>query len=54
MPKKDEGLRICIDYHSVNENTIINRYLMPRIDDLLDRLSGSKIFLRLDLQSKYH
>ena len=52
--KKNGGLRMCIDYHSINENTIIDQYLMPCIDDLLDRLSGLTIFFKLDLQSGYH
>ena len=49
MPKNNGGLQICIDYHSINENMIIDQYPIPHIDDLLDHLSGLTIFLELDL-----
>ena len=53
--KKKEGtLRMCIDYRSLNNNTIVNRYPLPRIDDILDRLSGSKIYSKIDLFNGYH
>ena len=44
--KKDEGLRLCIDYRQLNKITIKNKYLLPRIDDLLDQLVGALIFLK--------
>ena len=40
---------MCIDYRSLNNNTIVNRYPLPRIDDLLDRLAGTKIYSKIDL-----
>ena len=40
----DGSLRLCIDYHKLNEMTIKNRYALPRIDDMFDQLSGAKVF----------
>jgi hypothetical protein len=34
--------------------TVRNRYLIPRIDDLLDQLIGEKYFSNIDLKSGYH
>ena len=44
VPKKDGGLRMCVDYRALNKQTVKNRYPLPRIDDLLDTLHGAKYF----------
>jgi len=52
--KKDGMLRMCVDYKTFNKATVKNRYLLPRIHDLFDRLSGAKVFSRIDLCSGYY
>jgi hypothetical protein len=45
---------MCIDYRALNSQTVKNRYALPRIDELLDRLHDAKIFTKLDLTSRYY
>ncbi len=52
--KKDGTLRMCVDYRAFNKATVKNWYPLPRIDDLFDRLSGAKVFSRIDLCSGYY
>ena len=54
MKKNDETLRLCVDYHPLNEVTIKNKYPLPRIDLLFDQLAGAKVFSKIDLRSGYH
>src|SRR6476469_3057543 len=55
VPKPNgRGLRLCVDYRALNAITIKNRCTIPRIDDLLDAVAGSKYFTSLDLTSGYH
>ena len=52
--KKGGGKRLSVDYRALNKVTIKNKYLLPRIDDLFDIISGAKIFSRMDLQKGFH
>jgi hypothetical protein len=54
VDKKDGSRRLCIDYRSLNEVTIKNKYPLPRIEDLFDQMRGAKVFSKIDLRSGYH
>ena len=54
MAKKDGKRRIVQDYKHVNKSTIKNRYLLPLISDILDRVGRKKIFTKLGLQWDYN
>src|SRR3954467_6788933 len=51
--KKDASKRLVIDYHSLNEVTIKNKYPLPRINDLFDQLEGARVFSKIDLRPGY-
>jgi hypothetical protein len=52
--KKDESMRMCINYRELNKMKIKNQYPLPRIDDPLDQLQGARVFSKIDLRSGYH
>jgi hypothetical protein len=54
VKKKDQSLRLCVDYQPLNVVTIKNKYTLPRIDILFDQLVGAKIFSKVDLHLGYH
>jgi hypothetical protein len=54
VEKKDGTKRMCIDYRSLNEVTVKNKYPLPRIEDLFDQLRGAVVFSKIELRSGYH
>jgi hypothetical protein len=54
VKKKDQTLRMCVDYRPLNEVTVKNKYPLPRIDILFDQLTGARVFSKFDLRSGYH
>jgi hypothetical protein len=53
MKKKDNSLRLYVDYRPLNAVTIKNKYLLPRIDILFDQLAEAKVLSKIDLRSGY-
>ena len=54
VPKKGGELRPCVDYRGLNSITIKNRFPLPLLDNMIDRLSGAKIFTKIDLRGAYN
>jgi hypothetical protein len=52
--KKEGTFRMVIDYRAINKLTVKDKYPLPRIDDLLDKLQGAKHFSSFDLSSGNH
>ena len=53
-PKKNDKLRLCVDYRQLNNITVKNRYTLPLIFEFQNRIEKAKIFTLLDLREAYH
>jgi hypothetical protein len=54
VQKKEGSQGMCVDYRSLNDVIVKNKYLLPRIEDLFDQMRGARIFSKIDLRSGYH
>jgi hypothetical protein len=54
VKKKDQSLRLCVDYGPLNAITIKNKYPLPRINIIFYQLAGAKVFSKAGLHSSYH
>jgi hypothetical protein len=54
VQKKDGSQRMCVDYRSLNDVTMKNKYPLPCIEGLFDQMRGARVFSKIDLRSGYH
>jgi hypothetical protein len=45
---------MCVDYRSLNDVTVKNKYPLPCIEDLFDEMRDARVFSKIDLRSGYH
>ena len=54
VKKPDGGLRLCVDYRSLNELTVKNNYPLPLLSETLERFAHAKHFTKIDIRNAYH
>ena len=53
-PQANGKLRMVVDYRNINKLTVVNKYPLPRIDEMLDRVGDASYFSKLDQQPGFH
>jgi len=54
VPKPDGRLRLCVDNRNLNKLTMLNKYPIPVMDELRDRVARATAFTKLNLKDGYH
>jgi len=54
IPKKSKKLRLCINYRQLNSITKKNRYLLPLISKIQNKIENTQIFIKINLRWAYH
>jgi hypothetical protein len=54
VQKKEGSQGMYVDYRTLNDVTMKNKYPLPRIEDLFDQMRGARVFSKIDLRSGYH
>jgi hypothetical protein len=54
VQKKDGSQGMCVDYRTLNDVTVKNKYPLPRIKDLFDQMRGARVFSKIELRPGYH
>jgi hypothetical protein len=54
VQKKDGSQRMCVDYRTLNDVAVKNKYPLPHIEDLFDQMRDARVFSKIDLRSGYH
>jgi hypothetical protein len=54
VPKLNGKLRMCVDYRQFNTIIVKNRYILPLIHEMQDRIKESKIFTKIDIRERYY
>jgi hypothetical protein len=49
VQKKDGSQGMCVDYRTLNDVTVKNKYPLPRLEDLFDRMRDARVFSKIDL-----